>query len=121
MCYSAQVEASYQKFVREFGAILSIHEFFDLFVKKRTDGGWSKIPKGMRDAFRKPVNEAGFELAKLVADGDRELGASLQTEIAAQQERLAKAEAILVGSKPTKKAADDKRIAKKRLRRQNVT
>lgn len=116
MCYSAQVEAGYQKFVREFGAILSIHEFFDLFVKKRTDGGWSKIPKGMRDAFRKPVNEAGFELAKLVADGDRELGASLQTEIAAQQERLAKAEAILAGSKPTKKTADDKRIAQKKIK-----
>jgi putative SOS response-associated peptidase YedK len=116
MCYSAQVVASYQKFVREFGAFLSIHEFFDLFVKKRADGGWSKIPKGMRDAFRKPVNEAGFELAKLVADGDRELGTSLQTEIAAQLERLAKAVAILAGSKPTKKAAEDKRIAQKKIK-----
>lgn len=116
MCYSAQVVASYQKFVREFGAILSIHEFFDLFVKKRADGGWSKIPKGMRDAFRKPLNEAGFELAKLVADGDRELGTALQTEIAAQRERLAKAEAVLVGPKPTKKAAEDKRIAEKKIK-----
>jgi putative SOS response-associated peptidase YedK len=116
MCYSAQVVASYQKFVREFGAILSIHEFFDLFVKKRADGGWSKIPKGMRDAFRKPANEAGFELAKLVADGDRELGVALQTEISAQRERLTKAEAVLSGPKPTKKAAEDKRIAEKKIK-----
>lgn len=116
MCYSAQVVASYEKFVRELGAIISIHEFVQLFVRKRTDGGWSKLPKGMRDAFRRPQNEAGFELAKIVAEGDRELEIALQAELAAQQQRLAKAQAILAGAKPTKKAAEDKRIAANKVK-----
>jgi putative SOS response-associated peptidase YedK len=115
MCYSAQVEADYQRFVKAFGAILSIHEFVKLFVGKRGPG-WAKLPKAMRDAFRTPQNEAGFRLAKLVAEGDRKQEQRLQGELAAQEARLARAENILAGVKPTKKAADDQRIATKKIK-----
>lgn len=111
MCYSAQVKADYAAFVRLFGAVMDIHEFVKLFVEKRADGGWTKLPKAMRESFRKPASAEGFELAKIVAEGDRELEAKLVAELAAQQERLAKAEAVLAGPKPTKKAAEDQRIA----------
>ncbi|AIF48146.1 SOS response-associated peptidase family protein [Dyella japonica] len=116
MCYSAQVEADYEKFVRTYGAIISIKRFVELFWEKRKDGGWTKIPKAMREAFRKPHGEEGFELAKIVAEGDRELEEKLKAEHATQTERLAKAEAVLAGPKPTKKAAEDQRIAKKKIK-----
>lgn len=116
MCYSAQIEADYDKFVRTYGAIISLKRFVELFWEKRKDGGWTKIPKAMREAFRKPHGEEGFELAKIVAEGDRELEEKLKAEHAAQTERLAKAEAVLSGPKPTKKAAEDQRIAKKKIK-----
>ena len=116
MCYSAQIEADYDKFVREWGAVISIKRFVELFWEKRKDGGWTKIPKAMREAFRRPQGEEGFELAKLVAEGDRDLTDKLYKEVAAQQERLAKAEEVIAGPKPTKKAAEDQRIATNKLK-----
>lgn len=116
MCYSAQIEADYEKYVREFGATISLKRFVELFWEKRKDGGWTKIPKAMREAFRRPQGEEGFELAKLVAEGDRELADKLCQEIAAQQERLTKSEEVLAGPKPTKKAAEDQRIATNKVK-----
>ena len=115
MCYSAQIEASYRKFVYEHCAIIDIHEFVKLYGHRAGTSEWSKIPKTMRYAFRKPENESGFELAKIVADGDRALEESLQVELAAQQARLDKAVAVLAGAKPTKKASDDQRIATRKI------
>lgn len=37
MCYSAQIKADYQRFVREYGAVLSIKDFFDLFWRRLAD------------------------------------------------------------------------------------
>lgn len=111
MCYSAKIKSDYLKYVRHFGATISIERFTELFWERRRDGTWTKIPKTLRDAFRRPESEAGFELAKLVAEGDREQEQRYQEELAAQRERLTKAEAVLAGPKPTKKAAEDQRIA----------
>jgi putative SOS response-associated peptidase YedK len=111
MCYSAQIKADYAKYLRHFGASISLQRFTELFWERRRDGSWTKIPKVMRDAFRHPESEAGFEIAKLVAEGDRELAQRYRDELATQRDRLAKAELVLAGPRPTKKAADDKRIA----------
>jgi putative SOS response-associated peptidase YedK len=116
MCYSAQIEADYDKFVREFGAVISLKRFVELFWEKRKDGGWNKIPKAMREPFRKPRGEEGFELARIVAEGDREWVEKLQAELTLQTERLLNAEAILAGPKPTKKAAEDQRIATNKIK-----
>ncbi|MEO9077774.1 MAG: hypothetical protein ABI268_00545 [Rhodanobacter sp.] len=72
MCYSAQIKADYHDFLREHGAVISLKRFSELFWEKRQDGQWNKIPKAMRDAFRRPRGEDEFTLAKLVAEGDRE-------------------------------------------------
>lgn len=111
MCYSAQIKADYHHFQREWGAVISLERFTELFWQKRQDGQWAKIPKAMREAFRRPQGEKEFELAKLVAEADREQARRYEDELAAQTERLAKAETVLAGAKPTRKAADDKRIA----------
>lgn len=115
MCYSAQIEADYNKYVRMFGATISLQRFTELFWERRRDGSWTKIPKGMRDAFRRPESEEGFELAKLIAEGDRDLEQRYRDELDAQRERLEKAETVLAGPKPTKKAAEDKRIASNKI------
>lgn len=115
MCYSAQIKADYTVFVRHHGAILSIKRFAELFWERRKDGGWTKLPKAMRDAFRHPASEESFELAKIVAEGDREQEQAYLSELEAQRERLAKAEVVLAGPKPTKKAAEDQRIARKKI------
>ncbi len=116
MCYSAQIKADYHEFVRDRGAIISLKRFSELFWEKRQDGGWSKIPKAMREAFRRPRGEDEFALAKLVAEGDREQAEKYEAELAAQGERLARAEAVLSGAKPTRKAADDVRIASNKIK-----
>lgn len=111
MCYSAQIKADYHHFVREHDATISLKHFSELFWEKRQDGQWTKLPKAMRDAFRRPRGEDEFALAKLVAEGDREQAVRYEAELGAQRERLARAEATLAGPRPTKRAANDQRIA----------
>lgn len=57
MCYSAQIEAAYQKLVRMTGAAVSLQEFAALYAhdsgKKRP-----KTPKAMDDAFRAATSPA---------------------------------------------------------------
>lgn len=57
MCYSAQIEAAYQKLVRMTGATVSLQEFAALYAhdpgKKRP-----KTPKAMDDAFRDGTSPA---------------------------------------------------------------
>lgn len=95
MCYSAQIKADYHHFLREWGAVISIKRFVELFWEKRKDSQWSKIPKAMREAFCKPEDEEGFKLAKLVAEADREQAEKYQAELGAQSIRLEKAKASL--------------------------
>lgn len=89
--------------------------FSELFWVKRQDGQWTKIPKAMREAFRRPRGEAEFALAKLVAEADREQAARYAAELSAQCERLVRARTVLASSKPTKRAADDQRIATNKI------
>jgi putative SOS response-associated peptidase YedK len=116
MCYSAQIKADYHHFVREHGAEVSLKRFSELFWEKRHDGGWSKIPKAMREAFRRPRGEDDFEFAKLVAEADREQAATYEAELSNQTARLTKAEAVLSGARPGKKAADNQRIATNKIK-----
>jgi hypothetical protein len=82
MCYSAQIRADFNRYVGQFGAHISLQRFTELFRERRRDGSWAKIPKAMRDAFRQPESEAGFELAKMVAEGDREQEQRYREELA---------------------------------------
>lgn len=116
MCYSAQIKADYHDFLREQGAVISLKRFSELFWEKRQVGQWSKIPKAMRDAFRRPHDEGEFELAKLVAEADREQAGKYEVELSVQSERLAQAGMVQAGPKPTKKAANDQRIARNKIK-----
>ena len=111
MCYSAQIKADYHQFQRDWGAVISLERFAELFWSKRKDGQWVKIPKAMREAFRHPRGEKEFELARLVAEAEREQAERFEVELIAQSDRLARAQTALASSKPTAKAAEEQRIA----------
>jgi hypothetical protein len=56
MCYSAQIEADYRKYVHMFGAQMSIREFARLYWE-RAEGSKANVPKAMDDAFSNPQTD----------------------------------------------------------------
>jgi putative SOS response-associated peptidase YedK len=111
MCYSAEVYAAYDKFVRLFGATMSVKEFFELFYKREHDPEAKiKVPKAMELAFEKPTTDAEREVKKLIDVFNAQETTRVEQELFAQRKRLADAERTLA-TKATKAATDSKRIA----------
>ncbi len=109
MCYSAQIQADYRKFVRMFGATMSIKEFARLFFE-RTEGSKAKIPKAMEDAFSEPQSDAEREVKALIDRFNADQVTKLEQDLFKQRARLAGAERSLQ-TKVTKAAAESQRIA----------
>lgn len=65
MCHSAQIWADYRRYVRNFGAELSIKEFYDLFWRRKADPK-VKIPKSMEAAFAQPTTELERQIKALI-------------------------------------------------------
>jgi putative SOS response-associated peptidase YedK len=111
MCFSAQVWESWRSYQRRFGGSdIDIHEFVKLYVDRR-DGGKQKIPKGMDAAFMDPRTSEERQVKELIEQYNAQQVSKLEQEIFKQRKRLADAERTLAGPKPTKKAAEDQRIA----------
>lgn len=114
MCYSAQIKADYQRFVREYGAIMSFDDFAKM-VHEYFDNPKMRVPKAMTAPFLKAAETeeerqiAEVLRARLAAD---EL--ELLQELARQTERLEKAQQALA-TKATKKAAEEVRIATNKI------
>lgn len=106
MCYSARIWADYRKYVRVYGADVSIAEFARLFVD-RAGGAKAKLPRAMDLAFAGEEREG---IGAAIARWERDQVAALEQEIFKQRKRLADAVRTLA-TKPTKKAAEDQRIA----------
>jgi hypothetical protein len=66
MCYSAQIEADYKKFVRMFGATIDIREFARLYRERAGGRVKAKIPKAMDDAFGSPQSDDEREIKKVL-------------------------------------------------------
>ncbi|MBC8745346.1 MULTISPECIES: SOS response-associated peptidase family protein [Paraburkholderia] len=109
MCYSAQIQADYRKYVRAFGAHMSIREFAQLFFE-RAQGSNAKIPKAMEDAFSDPQSDAERAVKALIDTFRVEQTTKLEQELFNQRARLADAERSLQ-SKVTKAATENQRIA----------
>lgn len=113
MCYSAEVWASYREYVREFGAVLDIHEYARLLgFRKR--GGKVKIPKGMEAPFSEPKSELEREIHDLIQAWNQQQASDLEQELFKQKKRLNDAERTL-RTKETKKALNDQRIATNKI------
>lgn len=113
MCYSAQVWADYKRYVRDFGALLSIKEFFDLFWRRNGDPT-VKIPKGMESPFLNPTDDEAAKVKSLIDEFAAKQATKFEQELFKQRKRLADAERVLA-SKPTKAASESQRIATSKI------
>jgi len=109
MCYSSQIEASYKKYVRRWGADISLKQFFHLYWL-RSENPKIKIPKAMDAAFSEPQNDDERKIKALIDEFDKQQSAKLEQELFKQRKRLADAERTLQ-TKTTKAATESKRIA----------
>lgn len=117
MCYSAQVWADWRRY-RKLGGTLDIKGFVRLIDEMGGRPGWiRKLPKATRDSLLDVRTEEGMALAKAVREANRAAEVMLRDELQAQTDRLTAAEAVLAGPKPTKKAANDQRIATDKVSR----
>lgn len=117
MCYSAQVWADWRRY-RKLGGTLDIKGFVRLVDEMGGRPGWiRKLPKATRDSLLDVRTEEGMALAKAVREANRAAEVMLRDELQAQTDRLTAAEAVLAGPKPTKKAANDQRIATDKVSR----
>ena len=113
MCYSAQIRSDYDKFVRAFGALLSLPEFYRIFWERREERK-VRIPKSVESCFAHPKTDAEREIKGLIDDFNVAETSRLEQEIFKQRKRLADAERTL-HTKTTKKAQDDQRIARNKV------
>jgi hypothetical protein len=109
MCYSAQIQADYRKYVKTFGAHMDIEEFARLYFE-RAEGSKAKIPKAVDDAFRDPQTDAEKQIRASIERFNAEQTSNLEQELFKQRTRLADAERTLQ-TKVTKAATESKRIA----------
>jgi len=109
MCYSAQIQADYRKYVKTFGAHMDIEEFVRLYFE-RAEGSKAKIPKAVDDSFREPQTDAERQIKASIDRFNAEQTTKLEQELFKQRTRLADAERTLQ-SKVTKAATESKRIA----------
>jgi hypothetical protein len=67
MCYPAQIVEDYRKYVRMFGADMSIRDFAQLYWE-RVEGSGAKVPKGMDAAFANPDTEDERRIKALIGE-----------------------------------------------------
>ena len=109
MCYSAQVLGQYEKYVRLWGADISVQRFYHLyFLRDRTVG--VKIPKAIDAWFANPRNDDERQIKALIDTFNASQATKLEQELFKQRKRLADA-ARTLQTRTTKKAIEDQRIA----------
>ena len=114
MCYSAQVEESFQRYVKQFGADIDIHEFVKLYAH-RVEGSAVRIPKAMDANFASPGTADEQSILAMIEAFDRNELTRLEQELFKQRKRLADAERKLQ-TRTTKAATESKRIATSKLK-----
>ena len=112
MCYSAQIVADYRKYVKVFGARMSIKEFAELYWEH--GGRDVKVPRAMEAAFSDAQTDDERRIQALIAENNSVRATKLEQEVFEQRMRLAKAERTLE-TKATKAAAESKRIASNKI------
>lgn len=114
MCYSAQIWADFRKYER-FGGTLDLKGYIALAGWTRKKGTWIKnVPKGMRRSML-DTDSLPPELFEAATTAETEGIAGITADIEAQTARLAEANAKLASPKPTKKAANDARVASNKI------
>jgi len=109
MCYSAQIQAAYMKYLRETGAEMDIDQFVEIFGARVSDSS-IRIPRAVERWFDEPKSDGERKIKESIGQFRAAEITKLEREVFAQKKRLADAERTLA-SKPTKAAAESQRIA----------
>ena len=109
MCYSAQIQAAYMKYLRETGAEMDIDQFVEIFGARVSDSS-IRIPRAVERWFDEPKNEGERKVKAFIDEYRAAETTKLEREVFTQKKRLADAERTLA-SKPSKAATESKRIA----------
>jgi putative SOS response-associated peptidase YedK len=112
MCYSALIKAEYRRYVREYGAVISLQDYVELFVRRVRDGT-VKIPRAMEIEFlvNEPASEGERRVREAIVEHTSATQTRLEAELFTQRTRLNAAERVLASARPTKAAAEHQRIA----------
>lgn len=113
MCYSAQLQDSYDKYVRRWGADIDFDEFVRLYFAD-TGSPKRKTPKAMDAWFSNPKSDPERQIKGYIDQRNTEQATKLEQDLFKQKKRLADAERTLQ-TKTTKKAVEDKRIASEKI------
>ena len=113
MCYSAQLQAAYLRYLRETGAEMDIDQFVEIFGARITDSS-IRIPRAIERWFDEPKNDKEARIKGFIDQYRSAEISRLEREAFAQKKRLADAERTLA-SKPTKAAAESQRIATNKI------
>lgn len=65
MCYSAQIQAAYLKYLRETGAEMDIDQFVEIFGARVSDSS-IRIPRAVERWFDEPRNDAERKIKALI-------------------------------------------------------
>jgi len=113
MCYSAQIQAAYTRYLRETGAEMDIDQFVEIFGARVSDSS-IRIPRAVERWFDEPKTDTERRIKSFIDEYRSAEMTKLEREVFAQKKRLADAERTLA-SKPTKAAAESKRIATNKI------
>jgi putative SOS response-associated peptidase YedK len=110
MCYSAQIEANYRRYIRQFDADMSLDDFTQLYLGLVDGSSKVKTPKAMDTAFLESTADDVQDIRRLIEQHNAAKASALEQELFKQKKRFADAERTLQ-SKTTKAAVESKRIA----------
>ncbi|WP_133499635.1 SOS response-associated peptidase family protein [Cognatilysobacter terrigena] len=117
MCFSAQCWQAFNAYVKEFGDVIDIHEFAQLYgfrKEPRKSKAAPKIPKGMDRNFDYPKTPIERQIKAMIDEWNAQQISAQERELFKQVKRLNDAERTLQ-TKTTKKALDDQRIATSKI------
>ena len=109
MCYSAQLQAAYLRYLRETGAEMDIDQFVEIFGARVADSS-IRIPRAIERWFDEPKSDAERRIKVYIDEYRAAETTKLEREVFTQKKRLADAERTLA-SRTTKAATESKRIA----------
>ena len=114
MCYSAMIQADYDKYVRHYGATMSLEEFATNVWAAPDRAKKKRRPKAVDDWFRGLSDPKAQGIWREIQRQRAERETELQQELFKQKKRQADA-ARTLQTKVTKKAQEDLRISTEKI------
>ena len=115
MCYSAMIQADYDKYVREYGATMSLDDFaLNVWARPERNPSRRQRAKKRVRAMEDWLRGADAKLWEQIVAERAQRESEAQQELFKQARRLADAERSLL-TKTTKKAQEDQRIASAKI------